>query len=358
MSEKGNRPLLPTEDVEKLLAWYRQNKRQLPWRETNDAYRIWVSEIMLQQTRVEAVRRYYERFLTAFPTIFDLANADEEQLLKLWEGLGYYSRAKNLQKTAKTVVSDYGGHLPADVAKLRKLTGIGDYTAGAIASIAYGLPEPAVDGNLLRVLSRYAGCYDDITLPTVKKAWSERLRSSIPQDKQHASEFTQAMIELGAVICVPNGDAKCEFCPFSEHCKAKAENLTDVLPMKAKAKPRRIEDKTVLVIRNGEKIALHKRADRGLLAGLYELPNVVGHLNADGVTALVRKYGFEPLRVEELDNAKHIFTHIEWHMTGYLVKIADDLPSDTNGGVFLADLAELREKYAIPSAFSAYTNDL
>ena len=354
-----NEPLLSAGAVEALLAWYGEHKRDLPWRRTADPYRIWISEIMLQQTRVEAVKRYYTRFLEAFPTVQALADAPEEQLLKLWEGLGYYSRARNLQKAAKVIVSDYGGEMPPDAAKLRKLPGIGDYTAGAVASIAFGLPEPAVDGNLLRVLSRVDACFDDITGPAVKKKWSERLRSSIPQEPERAATFTQAMIELGATVCVPNGAARCGECPLMPWCRAKREDLTDALPVKGEKKPRRIEDKTVLLIRDGERTALHKRPDRGLLAGLYELPNVPGHLDSDRVTELVRGYGFEPLRVRRVEDAKHIFTHIEWHMIAYDVRIAAEPEGEhVTSGLRLVGQRELHERYAVPSAFSAYTKYL
>lgn len=351
--------LLPSDTVAALLAWYAENRRDLPWRRTKDPYRIWISEIMLQQTRVEAVKRYYERFLNAFGDVTALANAPEEQLLKLWEGLGYYSRARNLQKAAKIIVAQYGGKMPSDIRALRALPGIGDYTAGAIASIAFGQPEPAVDGNLLRVLSRMDGCTDDITLPAVKKAWAERLRSSIPADAEETSAFTQAMIELGATVCVPNGAARCGECPFAPGCRAKAEDLTDVLPVKGEKRPRRIEEKTVLIIRDGERTALHKRPERGLLAGLYELPNTAGHLSAERVTELVRNYGFEPVRVVRAEDSKHIFTHIEWHMIAYDVRIAAEPDGfHEKSGLTLVGQRELHERYAIPSAFSAYTKYL
>lgn len=351
--------LLSPEAVDALLAWYGANKRDLPWRRTDDPYCIWISEIMLQQTRVEAVKRYYTRFLEAFPDVQALADAPEEQLLKLWEGLGYYSRARNLQKAARVIVSEYGGRMPSDAARLRKLPGIGDYTAGAVASIAFGLPEPAVDGNLLRVLSRADACFDDITNPAVKKNWSERLRSSIPREPERASAFTQAMIELGATVCVPNGEARCSVCPLMPRCLAAQQGLTDALPVKGEKKPRRVEVKTVLLIRDGERTVLHKRPDRGLLAGLYELPNLPGHLDADQVTRMVRDYGFEPLRISRLEDAKHVFTHIEWHMIAFDVRIAAE-PEGTHArsGLLLVGQQELQERYAIPSAFSAYTKYL
>lgn len=358
MAETNGR-LLSEAAVAALLDWYRAERRDLPWRKTKDPYCIWISEIMLQQTRVEAVKRYYARFLSAFPTVEALAEADEELLLKLWEGLGYYSRARNLQRTARVLVSDYGGRMPSDTRALRRLPGIGDYTVGAIASIAFGLPEPAVDGNLLRVLSRLDGCFDDITLPAVKRGWSERLRSSIPHDAESASTFTQAMIELGAVVCVPNGEPRCAVCPLRPQCRAAREGLTDRLPIRGEKKPRRVEERTVLLIRDGERTALGKRPARGLLAGLYELPNVEGHLDADRVTELVRGYGFEPLQVRRLEDAKHIFTHIEWRMIAYDVRIAAEAEGEhAPSGLRLVDGDALHGQYAIPSAFSAYTKYL
>ncbi len=341
------------EAVESLLAWYQVNKRDLPWRRTSDPYRIWISEIMLQQTRVEAVKSYYTAFLEAFPTVQALADADEERLLKQWEELGYYSRARNLQKAARTVVEQYGGALPADEKELRKLCGIGDYTAGAIASIAFGIPAPAVDGNVLRVLSRFSGSTMDIALPETKKRFAEALREVIPSDR--AGDFTQAMIELGATVCVPNGEARCHACPLADQCVAHRDGLTDALPVKSAKKPRRIEELTVLLIRDDDRTVLRKRPAKGLLAGLYELPNFAGHLSEEGVPAAVRSLGFEPIRVERIEDSKHIFTHVEWHMVAYAVKIASDfdegaLPRELH----LVRSETLRSAYAVPSAFSAY----
>ena len=349
--------ILESEAVDRLLEWYDTNKRDLPWRHTRDPYRIWISEIMLQQTRVEAVKSYYAAFLDAFPTVAHLAEADEERLLKRWEGLGYYSRARNLQKAAKTVMETYGGVLPADEKELRKLCGIGDYTAGAIASIAFGIPAPAVDGNVLRVLSRVTGSREDISLQETKKKQSDALRQVIPTDR--AGDFTQSLIELGATVCVPNGEARCGECPLASVCVACREHLTDELPVKAAKKPRRIENLTVLLIRDDNRTVLRKRPSKGLLAGLYELPNLKGHLSEDAVPRAVRDLGFEPLRVERIEDAKHIFTHVEWHMVAYTVRIASEFD-----GVRLAEslrLVEneaLRKSYAIPSAFSAYTKYL
>ena len=350
-------PILSREAIDALLTWYHQNKRDLPWRHTRNPYHIWVSEIMLQQTRVEAVKPYYARFLETFPTVEALAAAPEDLLMKRWEGLGYYSRARNLQKAARAVVEQYGGKMPADEALLRSLCGIGDYTAGAIASIAFGIPAPAVDGNVLRVLSRVSGSYEDIALQETKKRFASLLRPVIPTED--AGGFTQSLIELGACICVPNGEAKCAECPLAPHCIAHREGLVDSLPIKSAKKARRIRDLTVLLIRDGERTALRKRPPKGLLAGLFELPNFEGHLSEDALPEMIRSLGFEPLRVQRIEDSKHIFTHIEWHMIAYTVMISPEFDGfHEQSGMLLVEDEDRRENYAIPSAFSAYTKYL
>jgi A/G-specific adenine glycosylase len=342
--------------VAKLLAWYRESRRDLPWRHTTDPYRIWLSEIMLQQTRVEAVKPYYARFLESAPTVSDLAALDEERLLKLWEGLGYYSRARNLQKAARIVTEQYGGKMPDRYEALLKLPGIGEYTAGAIASIAFGQRVPAVDGNVLRVMARVMGSYDDIAAEETKKAFRVALAEVVPSD---AGDFTQSMIELGATVCVPNGEARCCACPLADVCEAKRKELCAVLPVRAAKAARRVEKKTVLLIRDGERTALHKRPSKGLLAGLYELPNTEGHLNESETLAFIRSIGFEPLRLSRIEDAKHIFTHLEWHMIAYEVRITPEFDGYHGAsGMHLIPSDAVREHYAIPSAFSAYTKYL
>ncbi len=347
---------MKSEAVRALLEWYEENKRDLPWRHTRDPYRIWISEIMLQQTRVEAVKPYYARFLKAFPTVTDLARAPSEKLLKLWEGLGYYSRARNLQRAAQEVVARYGGEMPSDEQALRALPGIGDYTAGAIASIAFDIPAPAVDGNVLRVLSRLNADESDIALQQTKKMWNARLRLSVPKE---AGSFTQALIELGATVCVPNAAPKCESCPLADFCLARERKLTEQIPVKSAKKGRRIENRTVLVIGDGERYVIGKRPEKGLLAGLYELPNVGCHMGESEALALVRALGFEPLRIGRLEDSKHIFTHIEWNMIAYEVLVSPEFDGfSPQNGLFLADVTEIRERYAFPGAFSAYTQYL
>lgn len=338
----------------RLLDWYDGHARVLPWRETPTPYRVWVSEIMLQQTRVEAVKPYFERFTAALPDIPALAGCPEEQLLKLWEGLGYYNRVRNLQRAARLLVQDHGGEMPADYEAILALPGIGSYTAGAISSIAFGLPYPAVDGNVLRVLSRVYLCGDDILKQSVKKEWERKVRKLMPEDRPGA--FNQALMELGAMVCVPNGAAKCQECPLKELCRARAENRVDEYPQKAPKKPRRIEEKTVLIIRDGERAAIRKRPGKGLLAGLYEFPSLPGHLEADEVLAWLKEKNFSPLHIRGLGEAKHIFSHVEWRLIGYAIRV-EELAVAQDGLIFV-EPKETEEKYPIPAAYAAYAKGL
>ena len=349
---QGAAEVLTPDAINALLSWYRVSHRALPWRETKDPYRIWVSEIMLQQTRVEAVRRYFARFLEAAPDPEALAALDEGRLYKLWEGLGYYSRARNLQRAARQIAERHGGVMPRTYGELRALSGIGDYTAGAIASIAYDERVPAVDGNVLRVLSRLTLCSEDISKEATKKAFAAALAPLVPAV---AGDFTQALIELGATVCVPNGEARCDVCPMRESCRARQEGRVHELPVKGEKKPRRIEQKTVLLIRDGERLLLGKRPPKGLLASLFEIPNVEGHLCESEVLSFVRSLGLEPSRIRRAEDAKHIFTHIEWHMIAYEVSVSSDFDGfSPREGLFLVNRAEREALYAIPSAFSAY----
>ncbi len=334
-----------------LLSWYREHKRNLPWRENRDAYRIWISEIMLQQTRVEAVKPYYFRFMEHFPTVEALANAPDDELMKCWEGLGYYSRARNLKKAAGIIVDQHEGKLPASREGLLALPGIGSYTAGAIASIAYEIPAPAVDGNVLRVLSRVCGSYDDILKQSTKKKMEDLVSDVIKEGE--AGDFNQALIEIGAIVCVPNGAPLCDSCPFHTVCAARAEGTTGEIPVKTPKKKRKIEEKTVLILQYGEKIAIRKRDDKGLLASLYEFISVPGKLEEEDVKQLFD----EDVNPERLSDAKHIFSHVEWHMNGFLVPITE-IPAGLSGekpeDFILAEIEELKERYSIPNAFSVY----
>lgn len=337
--------------VEPLLEWFGENARVLPWREEPSPYRVWVSEIMLQQTRVEAVKPYFERFTAALSDVRSLAECEEERLLKLWEGLGYYNRVRNMQTAAQMVMEKYEGELPADYEKLLELKGIGHYTAGAIASIAYGIPVPAVDGNVLRVIARVSADDSDIMKQSVRIRVEQALQGIMPKDR--AGDFNQALMELGATVCLPNGAPLCEQCPWGGFCEARKQNIWQNLPVKSKAKPRRIEEKTVFVIRDGEKVVLRKRPERGLLAGMYEFPNTKGHLTEEEALLWLKKQKLSPIRIQKLEEAKHVFSHVEWHMTGYVIRV-DELEENGSGMLFV-EAAESEERYPIPAAFGAYT---
>lgn len=424
-----------------LLGWFEKNQRDLPWRRDPSPYHVWLSEIMLQQTRVEAVIPYYHRFLQALPGIPDLAAVEEEALMKLWQGLGYYNRARNLKKAAQVAVEQYDGRLPGSYEALLKMPGIGPYTAGAIGSIAYGLPVPAVDGNVLRVISRLIASDKDISSPQVKKEmeqWISRLLADMPELKP--AVYNQALMELGALICIPNGVPHCIECPWEGICLAHRRNLTDQIPYKAPKKARKVEEKTVFLIRLEEaeksdesimkeevgwleaaevcnqqtaeyvlekatgrsvRYALRKRSPKGLLAGLYELPNQEGYLEAEAVPAaveallkernLIAGVDYEIASVKALGRGKHIFTHVEWHMKGYEILLqpvqgAQSLLSALDGEQSLltvsdekqfsltesaeksADLGEsalnfysvdrIQQEIAIPNAFSTFVKPL
>ncbi len=277
--------------------WFGEHARILPWRDNPTPYRVWISEIMLQQTRVEAVKPYYERFMQELPDVKSLAKCEDDRLMKLWEGLGYYNRARNLKVAANQILDDYGGELPAQYEELLKLKGVGHYTAGAISSIAFGQPVPAVDGNVLRVLMRITADDSDIMKQSVKHQVEERLSKLMQENEEVVPQiFTQALMELGAVVCVPNGTPLCEQCPLSDICEAKRQDRIAELPVKKKAKKRRIEERTVLVIRDGHQYAIHRRADDGLLAGLYELPNYETYLSEEQIIQLVSEQGYTPLQ--------------------------------------------------------------
>ena len=330
-----------------LLTWYDLNGRTLPWRSVVTPYRTWVSEIMLQQTRVSAVIPYFERFMAELPDAAALATVPEERLLKLWEGLGYYSRARNLQKAAKVIVSDFGGELPRTCASLKTLPGIGDYTAAAIASINFGEPVAAVDGNLLRVAARVSGCADDIMDARVRKQFTAHLNDAI--DLARPGAYNQAMMDLGATVCLPNGAPKCEICPARMMCEAYKNGLTEVLPVRAKKKSRRVEERTVLLLFQDGRIALRKRPDTGLLAGLWEYPNLPESLDEAGALLALAQLGLSAESIIPAGSARHIFTHIEWDMKGYFAKVRGE-----SDGLIWAD-ADAFDALALPTAFKKYT---
>lgn len=356
--------------VAPLLEWYLKPgvARVLPWREEPTPYRVWVSEIMLQQTRVEAVKPYFERFMKALPDVKALAECPEDELLKLWEGLGYYNRVRNMQKAAITVMEEYGGQLPGEYEELLTLKGIGNYSAGAITTIAFGKKAPAVDGNVFRILTRVTADDSDIMKPAFRKVVEAAVQEVIPDDatKETAhlrkkarfenlpGAFSQAMMELGATVCLPNGAPRCEECPWNAFCEARKQDKIAELPVKTKAKPRKIEERTVLVIRDGDKVAIRKRPARGLLAGLYELPNELGEMTSEEALDYVKKLSLSPIRIQKLADAKHIFSHIEWRMCGYMIRV-EELEGERDDLLFV-EAEDSQKKYAIPSAFEAYAN--
>ena len=316
--------------VSPLLEWYRVCKRDLPWRKARSFYTALVSELMLQQTRVEAVKERYALFLQRFPTPEALAAASEEEVLKMWEGLGYYSRARNLHKAAKILAAE---GLPQDFNGVRALPGVGDYTAGAICSIALGLPQPAVDGNVLRILSRLYADGANIDEPATRARFSELLRAAYPPE---TGDFCEALMELGAIVCVPNGAPLCGECPWQALCRAHLTGEEENYPVRSEKKARRVVDATVLVLQCGDKFALEKRPAKGLLAGLWQFPFFEGDAPDLGEVVAEKR-------------AKHIFTHVEWRMRGKLVRIDAELPR-----YVWATADEIARTYAVPSAFWAF----
>lgn len=328
-----------------LVAWYRENKRELPWRRDKNPYHVWISEIMLQQTRIEAVIEHYYAFMEALPDVASLAAVEEEKLLKLWEGLGYYSRARNLKKAAIKIMDTFGGEFPKTKKELLTLPGIGDYTAGAIASICFNEPVPAVDGNVLRVLARLRADARNVLLPETKKSAEALITEIIPAD---AGDFNEGIMELGETVCLPNGLPLCNQCPLCAYCKAYHEGVTDTLPVRIKTGGRKTEQKTVFLFTTltGE-TAIHKRGDKGLLAGLFELPNTEGFLGEAQIRAFAAEHGLQVKNITFLKDTKHIFTHIEWKL-----KVYEVLVENTNDHYIWCTPAELRDTYALPTAFS------
>lgn len=330
--------------VEPLLMWYKKHARILPWRKNHNPYCVWVSEIMLQQTRVEAVIAYYNRFMKSFPNVRTLAEAKEETVLKLWEGLGYYSRARNLKKAAEIICEKYDGVFPQDYKDILALPGIGKYTAGAISSIAFGMPYSAVDGNVLRVITRLNEIEQNIQNEKFRKEIGNRLEQVYP--KNHCSEFTQSLMELGAVVCLPNGAPKCEECPLNTKCRAYKNDTWQKYPIKKEKVERKVIEKTVLILNDSGKIAVRKREKMGLLAGMWEFPNVDKKFHPSEIDAWLQKQNIDVIRIEKHKNVKHIFTHLEWNMHCYKVdcKAKDNIYQ-------WVDAEKLNREIPLPTAF-------
>ena len=331
---------------EALLPWYDSGHRDLLWRGEKDPYRIWVSEIMLQQTRVEAVKGYYARFLQMLPTISALAECDDELLHKLWEGLGYYNRVRNMKKAAREIMDKYNGTFPDIYEQVLALPGIGTYTAGAICSIAFNQPTPAVDGNVLRVISRITDDDTPIDLPAYKNTVRQKLAEVYPE---RAGDFTQALMELGATVCGPNRQPDCENCPCKSFCLGFQRKTAVNLPVKLPKRERKIEEKTVFILSCCGEYALEKRKEKGLLAGLWQFPNVPGKLDTRAVLKQVESFGLKPRDIYAQVERKHVFTHIEWHMRGVFVEV-----EDCAGNFLWASETDTREEIALPTAFRLF----
>ena len=329
-----------------LLPWYHQNRRELPWRADREPYHVWLSEIMLQQTRVEAVKGYYARFLETLPTVEALASCDDDTLHKLWEGLGYYSRVRNLKKAANVIMAEHGGVFPGEYAAVRALPGIGDYTAGAICSICFDLPTPAVDGNVLRLMARLQDDRTPIDLPARKKEVQAQLAEIYPKE---AGDFTQALMELGATLCGPNRKPDCENCPCRSFCLGCQKGTAEMLPVKSPKKAKRQEELTVFILRRGSSYALEKRPESGLLAGLWQFPNVPGRLDASGALAWAGEQGLKITDIRRIAEKKHIFTHIQWNMTGIYLEVSEQTE---NFRWFRSE--EIEKGAALPTAFRQF----
>ena len=337
-----------------LLKWYDENRRILPWREDPTPYHVWLSEIMLQQTRVDTVIDYYHRFLKELPDVKALAEAEEELLLKLWQGLGYYSRIRNMHKASLQVMEDFGGKIPSDPKELQKLSGIGPYAAAAIASIAFGVPVPSVDGNLLRVFARTTGYEDSIRTPAAKKLAESHYRTLLPEDRP--GDMNQALMDLGATICLPNGAPLCSHCPWTGFCEAFRSGRQEELPAKDEKKSRKIEKRTIFLIEDGSgtgrpAYGIRKRPAKGLLANLWEFPGARGHLTEKEACGFCGDLGFQVKEISSLPKARHIFSHVEWDMIGYRVRIQTPAPGTD---LTFATKEEMEQNYSIPTAFSSY----
>ena len=333
-----------------LLPWYRKHRRQLPWRKSREPYHIWLSEIMLQQTRVEAVKGYYQRFLEALPTVEALSNADDELLHKLWEGLGYYSRVRNLKKAARQIMERHGGQFPTDYDQVLALPGIGEYTAGAICSIAFDQPRAAVDGNVLRVITRLTEDPTPIDSPVLKRQVREALEAVYPQE---AGEFTQALMELGATACGPNRKPRCEECPCKTFCGGYLHGTAEQFPVKKPKAKRKEEQRTVFILSADGRYALEKRPAKGLLAGLYQFPNCSDWLEPETALAYLEGMGLHPKELKLQLQRQHIFTHIRWDLRGYYIEVTEPV-----GEYLWLSPEEIETKAALPTAFRQFWEEV
>lgn len=334
---------------QKLLDWYRKEARVLPWRTDPAPYKVWISEMMLQQTRVDTVIPYFERFVSEIPSVGDLSETPDDRLLKLWQGLGYYRRAMNLKKAARIMMEQFDGRIPDTVELLKTLPGIGDYSAGAIASIGFGVKTCAVDGNVLRVMARLTADSGNIDDPSVKKRWKAEVQKLLPENG--AGDFNQALMDLGATICLPNGAPRCTECPVRPLCEADKAGIASLIPEKIKVRDRRIEQKTVFILVDNGRFALRKREPEGLLANLFEFPHAEGFLSLEECGAMLKEWGISGYDILPAGEARHVFSHLEWHMKGYFVAVRDKKPM---AEWIWVSPEEIRLAYSIPTAFKGF----
>lgn len=335
---------IPQRIAEPLIKWFMEQKRELPWRQDKDPYHVWISEIMLQQTRIEAALSSYRRFTEALPDIESLAKVDDDTLMKLWEGLGYYSRARNLKKAAQMIMRDFGGRFPSTNREIITLPGIGEYTAGAIASICFDEPVPAVDGNVLRVVARVTADDSNVLLPQTKKRVTAMLKAIMPRQ---SGAFNEGLMELGETVCLPNGAPKCGECPIQRSCKAYRDGMTEKLPVRIKQLKRTRVEKTVFLIRTADgRLALEKRPEKGLLAGLYQLPYIDGYYSTEELCGVLTEWGLCVSNLHHHKDAKHVFTHIDWLMKSYSVTV--EQPTDRF--IWVTE-DELESIYPLPTAY-------
>lgn len=335
--------------VDKLLNWYRDNKRELPWRFDKDPYHVWISEIMLQQTRIEAVLSYYKRFMAQLPTISSLAKVDEDKLLKLWEGLGYYNRARNLKKAAVIIMEEYGGVFPTTYSEIIKLPGIGEYTASAICSICFGEKQVTVDGNVMRVFTRFYNDSSNVSKDSTKKNIRDFLLSVVPDD---AGDFNEGLMELGEVICIPNGIPRCSICPLREECQSNKNANYFLFPVKDEKKMKEEVEMTVIIPIWNNQTIVRKRKNPGLLHNLYEFPNVLGSKSIFEIKDLSSEFG-KVFDIQKSITYTHVFTHRKWKMQAYFVFL-----ESVNCRSLFHSISDIEEKFALPTAFSPFLYQL
>lgn len=338
--------------TEKIVEWYQKNKRDLPWRKDKNPYHIWISEIMLQQTRIEAVIGYYYRFLEKIPDIKTLATIEEKSLLKLWEGLGYYNRARNLKIAAIQIENEYQGKFPTTYEEIMKLKGIGEYTASAISSICYSESQVTIDGNVLRVFTRFYNDQRNIDETRTRKSIREHLQKIIPEE---SGDFNQGLMEIGETICIPNGIPKCNICPLKKDCLANQYNTYQDLPIRKKKTVKKQEDYTILIFQNQDKVAIYQRTKESLLNNLWGFPQLEGLFSMEEIKDYLIKQNIKYQCIQEGIQNIHIFTHKKWNMISYTIKLTKE---NSLSQYKWEKISEIKKRYAIPTAYKPFLEKL